>query len=55
VEDLNDRPELRDALCEQLKAMPDLERAISRVHAGMASTQQFVGVLEGFLKIWVPL
>ena len=53
MEDFNERPELRDALWEQLKSLPDLERAISRIHAGMATTQQFVAVLEGFFKIWV--
>lgn len=53
MEDLNERPELRDALIDQLKALPDLERAISRVHAGMATILQFVSVLEAFLRIWV--
>jgi DNA mismatch repair ATPase MutS len=53
VEDLNERPELRDALWEQLKSLPDLERAISRIHAGRATTLQFISVLEAFYQIWV--
>ncbi|ELR16653.1 MutS domain containing protein [Acanthamoeba castellanii str. Neff] len=52
VEDLNERPELRDALWEQLKSLPDLERAISRIHAGRATTLQFISVLEAFYQIW---
>lgn len=42
---------VRDSFTSSLTKMPDLERLISRIHAGACKAQDFVRVLEGFEQI----
>ncbi|KAL8741582.1 MAG: hypothetical protein Q9190_005831 [Brigantiaea leucoxantha] len=51
VESLNADATIRDRFTSQLTKLPDLERMISRVHAGSCKAQDFVRVLEGFEQI----
>ncbi|KAJ9247699.1 hypothetical protein DTO207G8_7929 [Paecilomyces variotii] len=51
VDALNADRSVRDQFSSQLTKMPDLERLISRVHAGSCKAQDFVRVLEGFEQI----
>ena len=51
VESLNADTSLRDRFTAHMSKMPDLERLISRVHAGSCKAQDFVRVLEGFEQI----
>ena len=51
VESLNADSTVRDQFTSQLVKMPDLERLISRIHAGVCKGQDFVRVLEGFEQI----
>ena len=51
VDALNADVTVRDQFSSQLTKMPDLERLISRVHAGACKVQDFVRVLEGFEQI----
>jgi len=51
VDMLNADRTLREQFSGQLTKMPDLERLISRVHAGACRPQEFVKVLEGFEQI----
>ncbi|KAI0179088.1 DNA mismatch repair protein Msh6 [Hypoxylon sp. FL1284] len=51
VEELNADPAVREKLSSQLTKMPDLERLISRIHAGACRPEDFVRVLEGFEQI----
>ncbi|KAF3483954.1 DNA mismatch repair protein msh6 [Arthroderma uncinatum] len=51
VESLNADNTVREQFSSQLTKMPDLERLISRVHAGTCKAQDFVRVLEGFEQI----
>ncbi|KAJ5572051.1 DNA mismatch repair protein Msh6 [Penicillium sp. DV-2018c] len=51
VDALNADPTVRDQFAAQLTKMPDLERLISRIHAGNCKAQDFVRVLEGFEQI----
>ena len=51
VESLNADTSVRDRFTSQLIKMPDLERLISRIHAGSCKAQDFVRVLEGFEQI----
>ena len=51
VESLNADTTVRDRFTSQLTKMPDLERLISRIHAGSCKAQDFVRVLEGFEQI----
>ncbi|KMU73332.1 DNA mismatch repair protein mutS [Coccidioides immitis RMSCC 3703] len=51
VDALNADSSIRDQFSSQLTKMPDLERLISRVHAGTCKCQDFVRVLEGFEQI----
>lgn len=51
VELLNDDPTVREQFASQLVKMPDLERLISRIHAGVCKPEDFVRVLEGFEQI----
>lgn len=51
VDSLNADPSVRDQFSSQLTKMPDLERLISRIHAGNCKAQDFVRVLEGFEQI----
>jgi len=41
----------RETFVLQLSKLPDLERLISRIHAGSCSPKDFVRVLEGFEQI----
>lgn len=51
VDSLNADTKVRDRFTSQMTKMPDLERLISRVHAGRCKAQDFVRVLEGFEQI----
>ncbi|OJJ44601.1 hypothetical protein ASPZODRAFT_71397 [Penicilliopsis zonata CBS 506.65] len=51
VDSLNADSSIRDQFSGCLAKMPDLERLISRVHAGNCRAQDFVRVLEGFEQI----
>lgn len=51
VEMLNADPTVREQFASQLVKMPDLERLISRIHAGACKPEDFVRVLEGFEQI----
>jgi len=51
VDTLNANDTFRDVFTSQLSKLPDLERLISRVHAGNSKAQDFVRVLEGFERI----
>ncbi|RCI13534.1 hypothetical protein L249_5545 [Ophiocordyceps polyrhachis-furcata BCC 54312] len=51
VEMLNADASVREQFASQLVRMPDLERLISRIHAGRCRPDDFVRVLEGFEQI----
>ncbi len=51
VDLLNADRTMREQFASQLTKMPDLERLISRVHAGACRPEDFVKVLEGFEQI----
>lgn len=51
VDSLNADTKVRDRFTSQMTKMPDLERLISRVHAGTCKAQDFLRVLEGFEQI----
>ncbi|KAH7324336.1 muts domain V-domain-containing protein [Stachybotrys elegans] len=51
VEMLNADFSVRDQFASSLVKMPDLERLISRIHAGVCKPEDFVRVLEGFEQI----
>ncbi|KAM6512989.1 DNA mismatch repair protein msh6 [Fusarium solani] len=51
VEMLNADHGVREDFASQLVKMPDLERLISRIHAGACKPEDFVKVLEGFEQI----
>ncbi|KAL7620158.1 DNA mismatch repair protein msh6 [Parahypoxylon ruwenzoriense] len=51
VEMFNADPTIREQLSSQMTKMPDLERLISRIHAGACRPEDFVKVLEGFEQI----
>ncbi|KAL9017447.1 MAG: hypothetical protein Q9185_005209 [Variospora sp. 1 TL-2023] len=51
VEALNADSTVRDRFTSQLSKLPDLERLISRIHAGSCKAADFVKVLDGFEQI----
>ncbi|EPX73720.1 MutS protein [Schizosaccharomyces octosporus yFS286] len=51
IELIADNPSIRDTIWGFMHKLPDLERLISRVHAGRSKPSDFVRVLEGFQKI----
>ncbi|KAI8964679.1 DNA mismatch repair protein Msh6 [Daldinia sp. FL1419] len=51
VDMLNANITVREQLSSQMTRMPDLERLISRIHAGACRPDDFVKVLEGFEQI----
>ncbi len=51
VESLNTDTTVRDHFTSQLSKLPDLERMISRIHAGRCKAQDFLRVLDGFEQI----
>ncbi|OTB02721.1 hypothetical protein M426DRAFT_13323 [Hypoxylon sp. CI-4A] len=51
VDTLNADHTRREQLSSQMTRMPDLERLISRIHAGACRPEDFVKVLEGFEQI----
>lgn len=51
VEMLNADQSVREQFASQLVKMPDLERLISRIHAGACKPEDFARVLEGFEQI----
>ncbi|KAJ3106424.1 DNA mismatch repair protein msh6 [Phlyctochytrium planicorne] len=52
VEDLCQSPAVRDSLAQCLRGLPDMERIISRIHAGTCKVKDFVSVLKGFTTIY---
>ena len=51
VESLNADTTVRDRFISQLVKLPDLERMISRIHAGSCKAQDFARVLDAFEQI----
>ncbi|KAI3322773.1 DNA mismatch repair protein msh6 [Xylariaceae sp. AK1471] len=51
VDILNADHSVREQFSSQLTKMPDLERLLSRIHAGACRPEDFVKVLEGFEQI----
>ncbi|PSN60696.1 DNA mismatch repair protein Msh6 [Corynespora cassiicola Philippines] len=51
VDALNADSSIMDSFTASLSKLPDLERLISRVHAGRCKAQDFLKVLEGFEQI----
>ena len=51
VDMLNSNRDLSDSFTASMTRMPDLERLISRIHAGVCRPEDFVRVLEGFEQI----
>lgn len=51
VDMLNADMHVREQFSSQMTKMPDLERLISRIHAGVCKPDDFVRVLEGFEQI----
>lgn len=51
VDSLNAETTVRDRFTASLTKLPDLERMISRIHAGSCKAQDFVRVLDGFEQI----
>lgn len=51
VDMLNADAAVREQFASQLVKMPDLERLISRIHAGACKPEDFVRVLEGYEQI----
>ncbi|KAF3017796.1 DNA mismatch repair protein msh6 [Neopestalotiopsis sp. 37M] len=51
VDLLNNNIDMREQFSANMTRMPDLERLISRVHAGACRPEDFVRVLEGFEQI----
>lgn len=51
VDGLNADSTVTDRFTASLSKLPDLERLISRIHAGRCKTQDFVKVLDGFEQI----
>ncbi|KAM0274952.1 hypothetical protein ACHAQH_007720 [Verticillium albo-atrum] len=51
VDMLNSDRSVREQFSAQMTKMPDLERLISRIHAGICRPDDFVKVLEGFEQI----
>ncbi|KAK0611650.1 muts domain V-domain-containing protein [Immersiella caudata] len=51
VDMLNADRSIREKFSSQMTKMPDLERLISRIHAGACRPEDFVRVLEGFEQI----
>ncbi|KAJ3219606.1 DNA mismatch repair protein msh6 [Dinochytrium kinnereticum] len=52
VDDLFKYSRLRDSLAACLRSLPDMERIISRVHAGNCRVKDFIAVLKGFKDIF---
>jgi DNA mismatch repair protein MSH6 len=48
---LNSLPQTRDHFLSTFNRLPDLERIISRIHAGRCKVKDFVRVLEAFQTI----
>lgn len=48
---LNADPKILNQFASELTKMPDLERLISRIHAGACKPEEFVKVLDGFEQI----
>ncbi|KAK8103403.1 DNA mismatch repair protein msh6 [Apiospora kogelbergensis] len=51
VDMLNSHHEIREQFSSEMTKMPDLERLISRIHAGACRPDDFVRVLDGFEQI----
>lgn len=51
VDLLNADPTVREQFSSEMTKMPDLERLISRIHAGICRPDDFVRVIDGFEQI----
>lgn len=51
AETLNSQPEIRDHFLSTFNRLPDLERLLSRIHAGRCKVTDFVRTLEAFQVI----
>lgn len=51
TDSLNSLPQIRDHFLSTFNRLPDLERILSRIHAGRCKVKDFVRVLEGFQVI----
>jgi DNA mismatch repair protein MSH6 len=51
VEMLNADSSIREQFSSQMTKMPDLERLLSRIHAGSCRPEDFVRVLDGFEQV----
>ncbi|KAF9069417.1 muts domain V-domain-containing protein [Rhodocollybia butyracea] len=51
VQDLMDHPTFESAFMETAKALPDLERVVSRIHARNCKVKDFLKVLAAFKKL----
>lgn len=51
VEVLNTNPTLRDALCEQLKQIPDIERLLSRLSVNLGNARDLVNLKLALQKV----
>lgn len=51
IDSINANDAFREVFKQQLYRLPDLERLISRVHAGTSRALDFVRVIEGFEQI----
>ncbi|KAJ3266034.1 DNA mismatch repair protein msh6 [Chytriomyces hyalinus] len=52
VDDIFESSDLQDTLTSCLRGLPDLERIISRIHAGTSRVKDFMEVLHGFAAIF---
>ncbi len=53
IHDLNSARGLSDEIRTVLKKLPDLERIISRIHAGNCAVKEFVRVIQGLKRVLV--
>jgi DNA mismatch repair protein MSH6 len=53
IEELNKHPGFRELFDETFLHFPDLERLISRIHAGTCRVKDFLLVLASFEKLMV--
>ena len=51
VEELMEGPQATEAMAKHLKGIPDLERALTRLHYSKCSPNELVAVLRAFIKV----
>jgi DNA mismatch repair protein MSH6 len=55
VEELMAQIDVQEMIATKFRALPDLERLISRIHAGNCKVKEFLTVLEAFKSLQVCL